>query len=102
VLLRNDHGNEKNWITLHLKGTKSNRDGVGARVKISANGKDQIAQAKSASGYLSQSDPRIHFGLGDATVVDKIEVIWPSGIVQEIENVKAGQIVEITEGSDAI
>jgi hypothetical protein len=102
VLLRNDHGNEKNWIKLHLTGTRSNRDGVGARIRISANGKEQIAQKKSASGYLSQSDPRIHFGLGDATLVDKIEVIWPSGIIQVMEQVKAGQIVEIMEEGDAI
>jgi hypothetical protein len=102
VLLRNDHGNEKNWIQLLLVGTKSNRDAIGARVKISVNGKEQIAQKKSASGYLSQSDPRIHFGLGDATVVDRIEVIWPSGIIQVLENVEVGKILKITEGQDAI
>jgi hypothetical protein len=102
VLLRNDHGNENNWIKLHLVGTKSNRDGIGARVKIFVNGKEQIAQKKSASGYLSQSDPRIHFGLGDATVVDRIEVIWPSGALQVLENVEAGKIVKITEGEDEV
>jgi hypothetical protein len=102
VLLRNDHGNDNSWIKLHLIGTKSNRDGIGARVKITANGKEQIAQKKSASGYLSQSDPRIHFGLGEATVVDKIEVIWPSGDVQVLEQVEAGQIITITEGEDAV
>jgi hypothetical protein len=102
VLLRNDQGNDNNWIKLNLVGTKSNRDGIGARVIISANGKEQINQKKSASGYLSQSDPRIHFGLGEATVVDKIEVIWPSGDVQVLEQVKAGQIITITEGEDAV
>jgi hypothetical protein len=102
VLLRNDHGNDNSWIKLNLVGTKSNRDGIGARVKITANGKEQIAQKKSASGYLSQSDPRIHFGLGEATVVDKIEVIWPSGDVQVLEQVEAGQIITITEGEDAV
>jgi hypothetical protein len=102
VLLRNDQGNDNNWIKLNLVGTKSNRDGIGARVIISANGKEQINQKKSASGYLSQSDPRMHFGLGEATVVDKIEVIWPSGEVQVLEQVKAGQIITITEGEDAV
>lgn len=102
VLLRNDHGNDNNWIKLNLVGTKSNRDGIGATVKITANGKEQITQKKSACGYLSQSDPRIHFGLGDANVVDKIEVTWPSGDVQVLEQIKAGQIITITEGEDAV
>ena len=62
----------------------------------------QIAQKKSATGYLSQSDPRIHFGLGKETQVEKIEVIWPSGATQVIENVKAGQILTLKEGADAI
>ena len=101
VLLRNDHGNEKNWIKLHLVGTTSNKDAIGARVKILAGGKEQINHKKSASGYLSQSDPRIHFGLGDDTTIEKIEIVWPSGTIQVLKNVKAGQILTITEGEDA-
>lgn len=97
VLLRNDHGNDKNWLTFHLIGTTSNRDAIGARVKISVGDKIQFAQKKSASGYLSQNDPRIHFGLGSADVVDKVEITWPSGMVQVLEQVKAGQILTITE-----
>ncbi|MCK5705656.1 MAG: CRTAC1 family protein, partial [Cyclobacteriaceae bacterium] len=69
VLLRNDHGNDKNWLMLHLIGTTSNRDAVGARIKITAGGREQFAQKKSTSGYLSQNDPRIHFGLADAEIV---------------------------------
>ena len=102
VLLRNDHGNDKNWIKLHLVGTTSNKDAIGARVKITAGDKEQIAQKKSACGYLSQSDPRIHFGLDDQTSIEKIEVIWPSGSTQVIENVEAGKIITITEGEDAV
>jgi len=83
-------------------GTKSNRDAIGARIRITAGGKVQIAQKKSSSGYLSQSDPRIHFGLGNTNVVEKIEIIWPSGIVQVMENVDAGQIITLTESEDAI
>ena len=97
VLLRNDYGNEKHWIKLHLIGTTSNRGAIGARVKITVGDKEQIAQKKSASGYLSQNDPRIHFGLGDADVVDKIEIIWPSGKVQVLVQEKADQILTITE-----
>lgn len=97
VLLRNDHGNEKNWLILRLVGTTSNRDAIGARVKISVGDQVQFAQKKSASGYLSQNDPRMHFGLDQADVVDKIEIIWPSGKVQVLEQVKAGQILTVTE-----
>jgi len=102
VLLRNDHGNEKNWIKIFLIGDASNRDAVGARIKITAGGKEQIAQKKSASGYLSQSDPRIHFGLGDAETVDRIEIIWPSGKVQVLDQIKGRQILTINESEDAI
>ena len=62
----------------------------------------QIAQKKSACGYLSQSDPRIHFGLDDQAVVEKIEVMWPSGATQVLENVEAGKIITITEGEHAV
>lgn len=102
VLLRNDHGNDKNWITLHLIGTTSNRDAIGSRIKITAGGRQQVAQKKSACGYLSQSDPRIHFGLGDTEVVDKIEIVWPSGINQVIQNVQSGQILTVKENESGI
>lgn len=95
--LRNNKGNEKNWITLSLQGSKSNRDAIGARIKVTAGGKTQSSQKRSTSGYLSQNDPRIHFGLADAAQVEKIEVIWPSGKAQLIENVQANQILDITE-----
>ena len=97
LAVRNDHGNDKNWLTLHLIGTTSNRDAIGARIKITAGGEEQYAQKKSTSGYLSQNDPRIHFGLADAEVVDKVEVTWPSGKVQVLEHIKAGQILTINE-----
>ncbi len=102
VLLRNDHGNEKNWIKLYLIGTQSNRDAIGARIKITTSAGEQISQKKSAAGYLSQNDPRIHFGLGEASVVDKIEIIWPSGNVQVLEQINAGQVLTITESSDEV
>ena len=97
ALLRNNKGNQNNWITLQLVGDKSNRDGIGARVKVLYGEQQQVAQMKSSSGYLSQNDPRMHFGLGDHVMVDQIEVVWPSGIVQVLENIEAGQILTITE-----
>ncbi len=101
ALLRNNKGNENNWILLNLVGDVSNRDGVGARVTIVAGDKKQYAQKKSSGGYLSTNDPRLHFGLGKSTMVDSIKVIWPSGKIQNLENIKAGQILTINESEAA-
>jgi len=95
--LRNNKGNQNNWLIINIKGTTSNRDGIGARVKITAGGLIQTAQKKSTVGYLSQNDPRIHFGLAKNETVEKIEVKWPSGKTQVLENVKANQILDIKE-----
>ncbi len=97
MFLRNNKGNQNNWLMLNLIGTKSNRDAIGARVKITAGGKTQTAQEKSTTGYLSQNDHRMHFGLAKNDAVDKIEIKWPSGKIQVIENTKANQILTVTE-----
>ncbi|MGB8359268.1 MAG: CRTAC1 family protein [Bacteroidales bacterium] len=97
VFLRNNKGNQNNWLMLDLEGTTSNREGIGARVKITSGGKTQIAQKKTTTGYLSQNDPRIHFGLKGNNIAERIEIIWPSGKVQILENVKANQILEVIE-----
>jgi hypothetical protein len=97
VFLRNNRGNENNWIILKLVGTTSNRDAIGALVKISAGNRQQVAVRRSTTGYLSQNDPRMHFGLADATVVDFVEIRWPSGKVQLLEDIKANQILTIKE-----
>jgi hypothetical protein len=95
--LRNNKGNQNNWLLLNLTGTTSNRDGIGARVKVTSGGKTQTLQKRSTVGYLSQNDPRLHVGLAKNEVAEKIEVKWPSGKVQVLENVKANQILDITE-----
>jgi hypothetical protein len=100
VFLRNNKGNQNNWIMLKLVGTTSNRDGIGSRVKITSGGKVQTAQKKSTTGYLSQNDPRMHFGLAKNAIVEKIEIKWPSGKVQILDNIKANQILTVTEPSD--
>jgi hypothetical protein len=97
VFLRNNKGNRNNWLMLDLEGTTSNREGIGARVKITSGGKTQIAQKKTTTGYLSQNDPRIHFGLARNEIVERIEIKWPSGKTQILENVKANQILAIKE-----
>jgi enediyne biosynthesis protein E4 len=95
--LRNNKGNQNNWLILSLIGTSSNRDGIGARIKISSDGKEQITQKKSTTGYLSQNDPRIHFGLDKSKMVERIEIIWPSGKLQVLENISVNKILEVKE-----
>ncbi|MFQ5614869.1 MAG: CRTAC1 family protein [Anaerolineales bacterium] len=97
VLLRNERGNRNNWLLIRLIGRLSNRDGVGTMVKVNSGDQVQVAQKKSSSGYLSQNDPRLHFGLGKNQVVDWIEIVWPSGKKQVLEKVQAGQILTIVE-----
>ncbi len=97
IFLRNNKGNKNNWITLNLIGQTSNRDGIGARIKLFAGGIVQTAQKKSTTGYLSQNDPRLHFGLLKNNNVDSIEIRWPSGKFQVLKNLKANQILKVKE-----
>jgi len=97
IFLRNNKGNQNNWLMLELVGVKSNKDAIGARVKIISGGTSQIAQQKGPTGYLSQNDHRMHFGIGKNDLVESIEIKWPSGKVQLIENTKANQILTVTE-----
>jgi len=92
-------GKRNHWLTLKLVGTRSNRDGYGATVEAIAGDLHQWVQTTSASGYLSQNDPRAHFGLAQHTLVDTLTIRWPSGIVQTLHNLKADQILKITESS---
>jgi hypothetical protein len=82
------------WITVTLRGTKSNRDGFGARVQING----QVRFATAAGSYLSSNDKRLHFGLDSAETAE-IEIAWPSGIHQALHGVKANQFVTITESA---
>ena len=93
----NNKGNQNNWISLNLIGNASNKDGIGARIKIKAGGKVQTAQKKSTTGYLSQNDPRIHFGLSKNELVENIEIKWPSGKTQLLENVGINQVLTVKE-----
>jgi hypothetical protein len=85
------------WLILKLVGVKSNRDGLGTKVKITTSAGAQYNQATTAVSYNSSSDKRIHFGVGQAALVDTIELTWPSGIKQMLKNVKADQILTVTE-----
>jgi len=99
ILLHNTPpaGKRNHWLTVKLVGTRSNRDGYGASVEATADGLHQYVQAVSESGYLSQNDPRPHFGLGQNTEVDRLVIRWPSGTVQTLERIKADQILTIKE-----
>ncbi len=88
------------WLTLKLTGTKSNRDGFGARLEATAGNLHQVVENFPQSGYLSQNDPRPHFGLGSHLEVDTLTIRWPSGVVQTLEHVKADHILKITEPRD--
>jgi len=96
-LLRNDGGEKGNWIMLDLLGTASNTDATGTTVRLTIGDKTQTRWRMSSSGYLSQSDPRIHFGVGEATTVDTIELHWPTGTVQTLKNVDVNQVITVEE-----
>ncbi|MBI1928211.1 CRTAC1 family protein [Candidatus Poribacteria bacterium] len=119
-LLRNDGGNQGSWLTLKLVGTPpvhggdrgatlgsppragggSNRDAIGARVKVTTGDTAQIREVRSGSSYLSQSDMRLHFGLGQHERIDLVEIQWPSGLKERLENIIANQILTIIEGKN--
>jgi len=101
-LLRNDGGNRKHWLEVRLAGTRSNRDGIGALVKVVAGGVSQTGEAKGGMSYQSAHDPRLHFGLGDVARMDQIEVRWPSGTVDRIKSSSANRVVTIKEGAGEI
>ena len=101
-LLRNDGGNKNHWLEILLIGTKSNRDGVGARVKVSAGDLVLYDQRKGGMSYQSAQDPRLHFGLGQYLSVDAIEILWPSGSSTKLRNLKSDQIVAIKEGTGIV
>src|SRR6202043_2725494 len=99
-LLRNDGGNAQNWIKLKLIGTKCNRTAIGARVRVVTGTHAQMDEVHSGASVMSQSDLRLHFGLGRAQTIDLIEVKWPTTQkVERFTKVKANQILAIREGS---
>jgi enediyne biosynthesis protein E4 len=89
--------NGHHWLLVELEGTRSNRDGLGAKIAIIAGGKSQYNHATTSVGYGSSSDRRVHFGLGTESRVETLEVVWPSGARQSFRDVKADQILKIKE-----
>jgi len=101
-VLHNATPTSNHWLILKLVGHRSNRDAIGAEVKVLTGGTTQIATVTTASSYLSSSDKRVHFGLGTETVAATIEIRWPSGIRQTLKNVHADQILQIDEPSGRV
>jgi len=97
-LLRNDGGNNNNSLSIRTVGSKSNRDGIGARLKLTIGGKVLLQEVRAGSSYLSQSDLRVHFGMGKAPRAERLEIRWPSGAVEVLQNLEANQILTVTEG----
>jgi hypothetical protein len=102
VLLRNVGPEHGHAIRIKTIGTRSNRDGFGARVEIRAGDLAQSAEVRASSSYLSASDPRLHFGLGPAARADRIVIRWPSGTVDTIRNESAGQELTVEEGKGVV
>jgi hypothetical protein len=97
TLLRNDTSGGR-WITMRLVGVKSNRDGIGAKVAVVAGGRRQISEVRAGGSYVSHNDMRLHFGLGDEVTVDRVEIRWPSGLVERVDQLKADRFYEAREG----
>jgi enediyne biosynthesis protein E4 len=99
-LLYNTTANGNHWLLIQTIGTKSNRDGIGTQIKLtSQSGLVQFNQVTTAGSYASSSDKRVHFGLGRDKLVKEITLRWPSGTVQTLHNVRADQILRVTEGA---
>ena len=96
-LLRNDGGNQNNYLTVRTVGTVSNRDGIGARVRVVSGRLRQVKEVRSGSSYLSQNDLRVHFGLGSRSTVDTLMIRWPSGTVQVLKNIPVNRVWTVTE-----
>jgi hypothetical protein len=101
-LLRNDGGNSNNSVLIKTIGVNSNRDGIGARVKVVAGDLTQVDEVRSGGSYISQNDLRLHFGLEKRTTIDLIEVRWPSGVIDKITGLSANRILTIKEGKGVV
>jgi hypothetical protein len=97
-LLRNDNARKNNWLMVKCVGIRSNRSAIGARVRVRSKGHSQMEEIVSGSGFLSQNDLSVHFGLGQARVAELVEVTWPSGAKESLHAVPANQQITIEEG----
>ena len=100
VLLRNQGVSGDNWILIRAKGRKSNSFGLGAKVEVETSEKKQVKEINNVASYLSSNDIRLHFGLGKAKTIQRLEVLWPSGMRQVLKDVAVNQILVVEEPQD--
>ena len=98
-LLKNEQKYPNHWIAFKAVGTKSNRDGIGARITVRAGKRLLVDEVRSGSSYYSQNDMRVHFGLGSSDKLESVEVRWPSGLSERFDNMAVDQINTIKEGA---
>jgi hypothetical protein len=99
LLYRNDGGNRNHWLAIKARGRESNRFGLGSKVRVTAGGVTQYREINPSGSYLSTSDMRLYIGLGKETIVQRLEIEWPLGKKQVLENVPAGQILNLDEAN---
>jgi hypothetical protein len=97
TLLRNDYA-PGYWLAVRLEGQGANRQALGARVRLTADGRAQVRRVNGAASYLGHSSTRLYFGLGDAGYVDEVEIVWPDGTVEQIENLSANKLLVARQG----
>ena len=102
MILRPDGGPNHHWVSFQLEGTKSNRLALNARVRVTAGDLTQLDEVRSGGSYLSQSDLRLHFGLGTHERIEKAEIIWPDGTVDKLVNLAADRFYVVRQGSGII
>ena len=102
MLLVNQAANTNHWIGIRVVGVQSNRDGIGANVHVFAGGKGWVQEVRSGSSYLSSSDLRLHFGIGAAVKIDRVEIDWPSGRNESFPPPPVDHVVSFTEGTGAV
>ncbi len=102
TLLRNEGGNSNRWLTIQLIGTQSNMSGIGTKIILKAGNLSLFREVRSGASYLSQSDLRVHFGLGENLRIDTLEIYWQSGRKEQFSNLKSNQILRIKEGQGII
>ena len=101
-LFRNDGGNANHWLEILLIGTRSNRDGIGASLKLTSEGITHVEQARGGMGYMCAHDPRIFFGLGKRSKIDSLDITWPSGQVDKLTDVPIDKIIAVKEGTGVV
>ena len=102
TLLHNLSKNPNHWVTIRTMGERSNRDGIGARITVTAGGRRHIDEVRSGGSYLSQNDLRVHVGLGAATKIDALEIRWPSGVTDKLENLPVDRFLVVREGKGRV